>query len=458
MSQVSTGASELVRVTVTSDTRRVDLALPGTVPLAELLPDLARRVGGLDAGEVVGGCRLVTSGGRRLAGDSGLHVQGIEDGSLLTLAVGAEGPAPTVYDDVAEAMSDAVVRDLGAWSPAAARRTALAAAGLLLVGGAVALVAQRGSLVAAGAASLAAAVLLVGAIVLARAGHEPAVPVAMAWLASLHAAVAGLVAPSHERLAGLPVAGAGAGALLVGSVALLGLREGRVPATPPIGVGAVLVAAGLVMRATAFDPAVVLATALVLVVMSGSVFPWLALGATGTVGRHSAIAPVVAGAAEIDPVRVAADARLAHEILVSLSATVGVLLVLLAPAAVSLGPAGTVLAVLAAVVVMLRTRQYRAHAEVLVGLVSGIAGLASVAVSLLRLHADWWPATAAALSAAGGVVLLGTLLRSGQSGPSTRTVPSVRRGRLGDVAETVALVCLLPLLVVAGGLLAGIRG
>ena len=204
------------------------------------------------------------------------------------------------------------------------------------------------------------------------------------------------------------------------------------------------------MNAAAFDPAVVLTTALVLVVLAGSVFPWLALGATGTtVDQLYSVADITADPEEIDPIRVGADARVAHEILVAVSATVGLLLVLIAPLAVSLGLSGTLLAVLACLVVMLRTRQYRTGSEVLVGLVSGIVGLVSVAVSLLWLHPDWRPTAAVALAATGAVLLLVTLL------PST---PSVRRGRFGDIAETAALVALLPLLVLAVGVYSAIRG
>jgi hypothetical protein len=128
---------------------------------------------------------------------------------------------------------------------------------------------------------------------------------------------------------------------------------------------------------------------------------------------------------------------------------VGLLLVLTAPLAVSLGVAGTLLAIVAALVVMLRTRQYRTGSEVLVGLVSGIAGLASVAVSMLWLHPGWRPTAAVVLAVTGAVLLAVTLL------PST---PSVRRGRFGDLAESVCLLALLPLLVVATGVFAAIRG
>jgi len=131
------------------------------------------------------------------------------------------------------------------------------------------------------------------------------------------------------------------------------------------------------------------------------------------------------------------------------SATVGVLLVLVAPLAVSLGLAGTIVSILACVVVMLRTRQYRTGAEVLVGLASGVLGLVSTAVSVLWLHPGWRPTAAVALAVTGAVLLALTLLP--QPG-------SVRRGRLGDVVETVALLATVPALVIATGLYSSIAG
>ena len=207
--------------------------------------------------------------------------------------------------------------------------------------------------------------------------------------------------------------------------------------------------AGLVLRSLDVDAAVLLTTTLVLVVLAGSVFPWLALGVTGTdVDQLFAQADITADPDEIDPDRVGTDARIAHQILVATSATVGILLVLVAPMAVSLGLSGTLLALDACLVVMLRTRQYRTGTEVLVGLSSGIMGLASVAVSLLWMHPDWRPTAAVVLAATGAVLLASTLLPG---------VPSLRRGRLGDLAETACLLGLLPLLVLAAGIFSSIR-
>ena len=121
----------------------------------------------------------------------------------------------------------------------------------------------------------------------------------------------------------------------------------------------------------------------------------------------------------------------------------------MSPLAVGRGLSGTLLALVCAVVLMLRTRQYRTGTEVLVGLLSGVLGLVSTAAAVLVLHPDWRPTTAVVLAATGGVLLALTLVPA---------PPSVRRGRLGDVAETVALLSLLPLAVVACGLFAAIVG
>src|SRR5262249_46617955 len=77
------GASGLGRRRVPSGTRRVDLVLPGSVPVAELVPELARSVGLLDTLTVYGGYRLVTEDGRPLATDAGLTIQGVEDGGVI---------------------------------------------------------------------------------------------------------------------------------------------------------------------------------------------------------------------------------------------------------------------------------------------------------------------------------------------------------------------------------------
>lgn len=452
MSQAATPASTsgLVRVTVASGTRRVDLVLPGSIPVAELVPELARSVGLLDSATVYGGYRVLTGDGRELVGDAGLTMQGVEDGGLLTVAAGIDDPPPRVYDDVVEAMADAVERDLKPWEPAAGRRTSLTAAALLLGLGGVALFLQRGSAVGSAAACIISGLLVVGAIVLSQVQREREAAVCLAWLGAAYGALGGLMLVSSGGLLGTPMAAAGAGALLAGGVALVGLAEGRALVIPAVVVGSLFGAVGLVMNTADFDPAILFTIVLTAIVAVGSVLPWLALAATRSrVEQLYSHADITNDPDAIDPEAVREDALVGHEILLAVTATVGALLVLCAPMAVSLGLSGTILAVAACLVVMLRTRQYRSGSEVLAGLSCGILGLLSTAGAVLVLHPDWRPTAAVVLAAIAALLLATTLVP---------TSPSVRRGRLGDVAEVVALLALVPLLVVASGLFDRVSG
>ena len=460
MSQGSSVTSGLIRLTIASGTRRVDLVLPGSIPVAELVPELARSVGLLDASTVYGGYRLVTQDGRSLANDAGLTMQGIEDGGLLTVTAGVDDRTPRVYDDVVEAMADVVENELRPWEPAAGRRTALGAGGMMLGLGALALLLTGESLLGGVTAAVIAVLLVVGGVVLARAQDEPEAAVAVSLLAAVYAAVAGLLLapgdlpawswPLDERFFDAPLLGAGLGVLGVGVIAVIGLQEGRVLVIPAVVVGAVLVASAVLIRVASLEPSVVLTVLMTLVVLAGSIFPWLALGVTGTrVEQLYSLHDITADPEEIDPDEVGRDARVGHEILLAVSATVGTLLVLFAPFAVGRGVYGTILAGVCCLAVMFRTRQYRTGAEVLAGLTSGILGLVSVAVAMLLIHDSWRSGAAIALAGVGAGLLGLTLV------PAS---PSVRRGRLGDVVETFTLLSLLPLMVLGAGFVAAVAG
>lgn len=440
--------SGLVRVTVASGTRRVDLVLPSAVPVAELVPELARSVGLLDGSTVHGGYHLISQDGRELSADAGLVAQGVEDGGLLTVTAGVDDPAPRVYDDVVEAMTDVVERDLTPWHPASGRRTSLIAAALLLAIGAGALLlnADGDSLVPAVSAAIIGLLLTVGGVVLSRTQREFEVGSAVGWMGAAYAAVAGLLVPTGEPFFHLPVLLAGLGAMVAGLIGLLGLSRARALAIPPIVVGALLVVAALVLRGTGIDPAVLFTVLAVVLVICGSVLPWLALSVTGT---RSQTPSSPADLTPIDAEEVGQDARVAHEILLAVTATVGLVIVLATPLMVSLGKAGTALAVACALVVMLRTRQHRTGSEVATGLAAGTLGLAVTALSVLWLRPEWRGGTAVVLAAVAGALLLATLVP---------TTSSVRRSRLGDLLESVALLSLLPLLVVAVGLFDRITG
>jgi hypothetical protein len=119
------------RVTVVAPTRRVDVALPEDVPVAELLPELLRLVGDpLPTSDALTaaltGYVLTGADGEALDTSASLTEQGVLHGGILRLRSADDAPEPAVHDDIAEVVAEAVVAGGSQWTTAALRATALA--------------------------------------------------------------------------------------------------------------------------------------------------------------------------------------------------------------------------------------------------------------------------------------------------------------------------------------------
>lgn len=90
-----------MRVTVAAGQRRADLVLPGGVPVAELIPELARGL----FGQGPGSATLTPPAGPPLVPEAGLRAQGVTDGMLLWLTADPP-PAPEAYDAAEDAIAD----------------------------------------------------------------------------------------------------------------------------------------------------------------------------------------------------------------------------------------------------------------------------------------------------------------------------------------------------------------
>ncbi len=128
----------LARVTISAPQRRVDVALPEHVPLAELLPEVLRHAGeGLaDDGEKHGGWLLRRTDGVALATAQGLFPQGVRDGEVLHLVPARDDWPELEYDDVVEAIAEGARRrgTRRGRRPRPARRPCSAAGVLLALG------------------------------------------------------------------------------------------------------------------------------------------------------------------------------------------------------------------------------------------------------------------------------------------------------------------------------------
>ncbi len=199
-----TSGTGLTRVTLHTPQRRVDVALPASVVLAELLPELLRHAGiGLaDDGENHGGWIARRADGTPLDEAKSLAQLNIRDGEVLHLVPAREQWPELEYDDVVEAIAAGARKRGAAWTPAATRVSTLAGAGILLLAGVMAMLAGGPAWAPGGYLALTVAVLLlVGGVLASRAYGDGIAGSALAGFA-------------------LPYAFAG-GALLIGDTAVL---------------------------------------------------------------------------------------------------------------------------------------------------------------------------------------------------------------------------------------------
>ncbi|WP_250448265.1 EsaB/YukD family protein, partial [Actinotalea sp. C106] len=193
----SPGLGTLVRVSVSAGDRGADLGAPAGVPVAELVPGLARTLGLLDATTVHGGYHLVRSDGVVLDTDRSLQAQGVQDGAVLTLESGAPPEDLRVYDDVIEAVADAVEGQYAPWTAQDSALTAVVAAtAFLLTGGLLLLGADPTSTFPPVVAALAAVLVVGAAAVVARVGSHEVGAQALAVTGTALGLVAGLTATS----------------------------------------------------------------------------------------------------------------------------------------------------------------------------------------------------------------------------------------------------------------------
>ncbi|MRJ75985.1 type VII secretion integral membrane protein EccD [Aeromicrobium sp. SMF47] len=438
----------LVRVTIASGDRRTDLALPSSVTVAELLPELARSMGVLEPGSAHTGFRLLAADGTQLSTSAGLAFQNVYDGAVLTLAPGID-ETPRVYDDVVEAMSDVIEETTRPWEPTAARNTALIASGSLLALGALSIGVERTSILAGALAGAIALVLLTASIVVSRLEHENEIALMLGWSAVVYAAVGAFTAVSSDEILGAPLASAGGAGAVTAILAMAGLESRRLLMLPGVILGVIAAAASGLVIATDLEPAKIYLVALALAVIASGVQPALALTSAGASSpQPEDPASLPDDPSEVDIEKVRTGARVGHDVLLATTVTSGLLLIAVAPLAVTLGLTGMLTTVAAAVALLVRTRQFRSGTEVGAGLLTAAAGILSIAISVLVLEPDWRPGLIVVLIVVAAGTLVSTLVTS------TRTVS---RGRMAEVLELIALVAIVPLLVIAIGIVSAVR-
>ncbi|MEO3776272.1 type VII secretion integral membrane protein EccD [Micromonospora sp. B11E3] len=448
-------ATGLARVTISAPRRRVDVALPEQVPLAELLPEVLRHAGeGLaDDGERHGGWVLRRADGAALLTAQALLPQGVRDGEVLHL-VPARAEWPELeYDDVVEAIVDGARRRGAAWSPAATRAAALAGAGVPLAVGLLALLTAGPGYRSGWPVAVAVALLLtLAGTAASRAYADGAAGATLGGYALPYAAAAGALAVSSGDPVGpvraLPWLGApellaGAVALLLAAVlGLLGVasRVRVFVAGATVGLSAALAALG----ALALPPEGAAAVLLCALVFALGALPLVAIRLgklpLPPITLPGDPTPGAAAARDLpDRARVHAAVARTEEMLTGMLLGHAVLVVgAAAVLATAGGLAGRLLVAVVSAVLLLRSRLFVAVRQRVPAVVAGLAGCALLGGVLA---ADSGPA-GRLLLAAGGLAVALTAVAAGTAYARRPVSPYV--GRAADLADTALVVAVVP--------------
>jgi type VII secretion integral membrane protein EccD len=468
-------AIALARVTISAPQRRVDVALPEHVPLAELLPEVLRHAGeGLaDDGEKHGGWVLRRTDGVALATAQGLYPQGVRDGEVLHLVPARDDWPELEYDDVVEAIAEGARRRGTVWTPASTRAATLAAGAVLLALGLIAVLSAGPAWGGAAYAGLGIAVLLALAGVTASRAYGDARAGAALGAAAMPYAFAGgtvLVASGAGDRVGVfaPLPWLGGPELLAGSVALL-----LVAALGGVGVAATLrlftagVTVGLLGAVTALVSMLTSAAGAAAVLLSVLVcgigaLPLLAIRLgkmptppvtlpTGTDAAQGFTSGQLSGldAARERPERATVFAAVARteELLTGMLIGHAVLaagsyLVL----ATADGLAARILTAISAAALLLRSRLFVTLRQRVPLVGAGLIGVGSLGVNLL------WHAGAATLLGVSLVGLVLALMTVVAGATWSRRPPSPYLGRAADLLDTLVVVSVIPVACAVVGL------
>lgn len=476
----SGSSAGLARVTVSAPQRRIDVALPEHVPLAELLPEVLRHAGeGMaDDGERHGGWLLRRADGELLSAAVGLFPQGVRDGEVLYL-VPAQAQWPELeYDDVVEAIAEGARRHGTAWSGSATRAATLAGAGVLLAAGLIALL-RAGPQWSPGAVAglVAAVVLALSGVVASRAYGDGSAGATLGGYALPYAFAGGALLVGSDDAVGVlaPARWLGAPQALVGSVALLlvavlglaGIAAGLRIFAAGVTVGVLGAAAALTgYFLTAEGTAAVLVSVLVCGI---GVLPLLAIrfgklpmppvtlptGADAAADFTAASAGSALDAARERPERsqvfaaVARTEQLLTGMLIghaTLCVVAGLVLV------VAGGVAGRLLAAVVAAALLLRSRLFVTTRQRLPLLVAGLLGLGVLGAAVV------WQADHDALLGLVAVGLVVALVVVAAGATYSRRPASPYLGRTADLLDTVIVISVIPVACAVLDLYARVRG
>ncbi|HTS95874.1 MAG TPA: type VII secretion integral membrane protein EccD [Streptosporangiaceae bacterium] len=458
----SAGGTDLCRITVVGPSRRVDIALPGYVPFADLFPAVARYAG-LDGPDVVGerGGWVLQRLGQEPFSPAMTPIQaGLRDGEMIYLRPQRSQLPQLAFDDVADVIATRLNEQPGRWAPRDIRWVALGAGAAALTAGAV-FILRSGPpwLVPAVTAAAVAVALLIAVAAVSRAAGDSRAGAVLGFTAIPYAFLAGLLAPARStplvHLGAVHLLSALAAATLAAVLAAAASGEVSLffgaACAGLLGVIASWVGYGF---GIGYDgaAAVIVVPTLALTPLIPAVSFRMARMTLPQVPRHAD--DLRRDTLPVDGAEVFDRTTTADRFVTGAASGIG-----LVAAAAELGLAfarswlGLVTCAVLACALLLRSRLFRGLAQRLWLLVPGYGALI-----LLAAGAVHGPTQAQHLARALGPLLAGAALviAVGLWLPAHR--PSPFWGRMADIADTLLIVALFPLALGVAGVFGYVRG
>jgi type VII secretion integral membrane protein EccD len=446
--------SSLCRLTVVAERNRVDLAVPVDMTIADLL---ATVVGGLgrpvaDDGAAGSGWVLQQVGKAPLDPSRTLAMEQVIDGAVLHLLPKSQQLPELAYDDVFETVGIGVSDRTSRWDDKATRRTAgLVAALASLWVWTFALLAGPSWLAPALLLGIMTFLLMLGCGALSRAVGDPQAALFTGGLAVLFAAGTAAAAMGGDRRAldfgAVQLVPAAAAAVFAAVICLILAADGIALFAAIITAGVLGAvgtgAANLIHLDNATSSAQLAASLMAVITLVASpLAPMLAFRMS-----RLELPSLPADAAElrrdesrVDGPLVLDQAIRADQYLTGLSGGISLTLAISAAVLAAGGTSARVLAIVIALVCLLRARLFTGRAQRGVLLASGVAGL--LAVACFR-----------AAAAEGGGRVIGYLAPVAAVGlamiPVALNLPGRRLsptwGRFADISESILVLTVIPL-------------
>ncbi|MGW4474110.1 type VII secretion integral membrane protein EccD [Nonomuraea sp. NPDC004354] len=444
LAQIPAPMPALCHVTIVGPRKRADLALPADIPLPHVLPGLLRamdEVGG--EATSAAGWMLQRLGGAPLDIGQSLGALGVLDGEVLYLRPRDAVLPPALYDDVADVVAGGVKEGAGKWTPDHTRLAGTSAACGLLVMGALALYAAGPPwTIRAIVAGVLALLLLVTGAVMSRAIGDSKVGAPIGWAALPYGFLAGLLAPGGAGFSAPNLLAAFACTALVAAFGGALTADGQ-SGFLGTAIASVTGAAGAaVVMIWGTSPAGVAAVSATVLLAFTPLIPTLSfrmaklpLPNMPTTAEELRNDNQLLDATQVKERTAKAQSFVTSLIAAACLVAMGALFLLV----VEGGWAARVMVVVLALTLIMRARVFHGLGQRIWLLVSGLAGLAALGLSVSAGMGDIAAVAVGvgllwvALVAAG----LGTWLPTGK--------PSPFWGRAGDIVDLMLIAALFPL-------------